>query len=101
MVTINRGCCPKPGDIGTLSPLTGVTEMHPVLEPPGKVAEPGATVSEKPGDWGSVRVPPWVASTQSWFTVSRAGRKIGTPTVLSCPATVTMSYSRVGKDFGP
>ena len=47
MVTTKRGCCPKPGTMGTLSMLTGVTVTHPVCEPPGKVAEPGAMMSRR------------------------------------------------------
>src|ERR1041384_1707826 len=72
--TMKRGCWPNPGAIGTLSPLTPVTETHPVFVPPGKVADPGSTVNANPGDCGSVNVPPCVASTQSRLTVSRAGR---------------------------
>ena len=49
IVTRKRGCWPKPGDIGLLSMLTGVTETQPEREPPGNVAEPGAMVSAKPG----------------------------------------------------
>src|SRR5262245_13130852 len=72
--TINRGCCPKPGLMGTFSGFTVVTVMQPVREPPGNVAVPGATVNANPGDCGKVSVPPCVSSTHNLFTVSRAGR---------------------------
>jgi hypothetical protein len=71
---MNLGCWPKPGAIGTLSEFTGVTVMQPLRLPPGKVAEFAATVSEKPGEEGSVRVPPTVSLTQSWWLKSRSFR---------------------------
>jgi len=89
---MNRGCCPKPGVIGTLSGCTTVTPMHPSLAPPGKVTWPGPKVSEKPGASGIVSVPPPVVDvTQSWFTALNGSKKIGRPSVLFCPAIVTMS----------
>ena len=70
IVTMNRGCCPNPGTIGTLSPCTTVTLTQPVFEPPGNVTWPGANVSENPGASGIVSVPPpLVAVTQSWLFV--------------------------------
>src|SRR5262245_36705593 len=66
MVTMNRGCWPNPGAVGTLSPWTAVTLMHPVFDPPGNLAWPGLNVSENSGASGIVRVPsPVVAVTQS------------------------------------
>ena len=92
MVTMKRGCWPKPGAIGTLSAFTAVTLMQPVFEPPGNVTWPGLNVSENPGASAIVSVPPPVASvTQSAFALFNTTRKIGWPTVLFCPATVTMS----------
>ena len=49
---MKRGCWPKLGAIGTLSALTGVTVTHPLRDPPGNVAAPGSSVSEKPGTSG-------------------------------------------------
>ena len=72
---MNRGCCPKPGTMGTLSPLTTVTLTHPAFEPPGNVTCPGANVNEKPGASGIVSVPPpVVAVTHSLFTVLSGSR---------------------------
>jgi hypothetical protein len=94
---MNLGCCPNPGDIGTLSPWTTVTLTQPSFAPPGNVTCPGPNVSEKPGASGIVNVPPPVAAvTQSWFAGFNGKRKIGWPTVAVCPATVTRSYSRLG-----
>src|ERR1017187_1414429 len=94
---MNLGCWPKPGDIGTLSPWTTVTLTQPSFAPPGKVTCPGPNVSEKPGASGMVNVPPPVAAvTQSLLIGLSGSRKIGWPTVLFWPATVTISYSRLG-----
>src|SRR5690348_3120033 len=49
IVTMNRGCWPKPGIIGTLSPCTTVTVTQPSFDPPGNVTWPGLNDSEKPG----------------------------------------------------
>src|SRR5688572_27561403 len=98
---MNRGCWPKPGTIGTLSPCTTVTLTHPSFDPPGNVTCPGPNVSENPGASAIVSVPPpVVAVTQSWFAVSSGSRKIGCPTVFVCPGTVTMSYSSDGYEPG-
>jgi hypothetical protein len=92
MVTMKRGCWPKPGTMGTLSGCTTVTLTQPVCDPPGNVTCPGANVSEKPGASGIVSVPPpVVAVTQSWLLVLIGNRYIAWPTVLIWPATVTMS----------
>ena len=37
IVTMKRGCWPKPGTIGTLSRCTTVTLTQPVFDPPGNV----------------------------------------------------------------
>src|SRR5688572_9975396 len=74
IVTTKRGCCPNPGDIGTLSPLTGVTVTHPDRDPPANVADPGAIVRANPGTCGNVSVPPVVSETHSCSVVSRRGR---------------------------
>jgi hypothetical protein len=72
---MKRGCCPKPGTIGTLSPWTTVTLTQPVFEPPGKVTCPGPKVREKPGASGMVSVPPPVVGvTHSWFAVFSGSR---------------------------
>jgi len=75
IVTIKRGCWPKPGTIGTLSPWTTVTLTQPFLEPPGKVTCPGPKVKEKPGaSLISSVPPPLAASTQSLFAVLSGSR---------------------------
>ena len=74
MVTMKRGCWPKPGDIGTLSMLTGVTDTQPLREPPGKVAEQGAMVRAKPGASGMVTVPPVVSLTHTRLAGLSSGR---------------------------